>query len=176
MSWWFLANHVGSRFRAEAERLLGPETELGEGLWQYPALGRKLLVVSRDNLPIDRESVPLHLVTVEPLERALALAREVAQQPGFWKTYGAWLAQLHARVVEEARQMARALGNELELDLRPLIEMVGIKQVIDQMGPKQVIEQMGAKQVIDTIGRNSMSKLCQTRGALQALTRGAARP
>ena len=153
VSWWFLANHVGSRFRAEAERLLGAATELGEGLWRYAALGHPLLVVSRDGLPVDRESVPLHLVTVEPLEREQALAREVAQQPGFWGTYGPWLAHLHANVLEEARQMAQALGAEPSMDLRPLIELVGPKQVIEQIGLPRILELVGPKQVIEVLGQ-----------------------
>src|SRR5215471_12874748 len=34
VAWWYLANHVGARFRAEAERLLGGLAESGEGLWR----------------------------------------------------------------------------------------------------------------------------------------------
>ena len=36
--------------------------------------------------------------------------------------------------------MARASGTEPTLDLRRLIEMVGVKQVIQQIGPKRVLD------------------------------------
>jgi hypothetical protein len=107
-----------------------------------------LYLVSRDGLPVDRESVPLHLVTEEPWERVQALVREVVRQPGFWEVYGAWLAQLHANVWEEIQQMIRTLGTEPNLDLRPLIAQVGLKQVIDQVGLKQVLETVDVGEVI----------------------------
>ena len=116
------------------------------------SLASRLLVVSRDGLPVDRESVPLHLVTVEPLEREKDLAREVAHQPGFWGLYGPWLAHLHANVLEEAKQMVQSLGTEPSMDLRPLIEMVGAKEVINQMGVQKVIELVGPKQFIELVG------------------------
>ena len=169
VSWWFLANHVGNRFRAEAERLLGSEAELGEGLWRYPALGRKLLVVSRDGLPVDRESVPLHLVTTEPPEREKDLAREVAHQPGFWQLYGPWLAHLHGNVLEEARQMVRSLGTEPSMDLRPLIEMVGAKEVINQMGVQKVVELVGPKQFIELVGPKQFIELVGPKQVIEAL-------
>ena len=153
VSWWYLANHLGRRFRAAAQNVLGvPLQQLGEGLWSCAALGRVLYLVSRDVLPVERESVPLHLVTEEPLERVQALARELVQQPGFWELYGGWLAQLHPDLWEELQQMIRKLGPEPNLDLRWLIGQVGLKQVIDQVGLKQVIDQVGLKQVIDEVG------------------------
>lgn len=51
VSWWYLANHVGARFRAEAEQLLGGLAEQGPGLWRGCAFGRPLWIVSRDALP-----------------------------------------------------------------------------------------------------------------------------
>lgn len=170
VSWWFLANHVGSRFRAEAERLFGGETQLGEGLWRYAALGRTLLLVSRDGLPVDRESVPLHLVTAEPLEREKALAREVAHQPGFWELYGPWLAHLHANVLEEARQMVRSLGTEPSMDLRPLIEMVGAKEVLNQMGVQKVVELVGPEQLVELIGPKQFVELVGLEKLIEILT------
>src|SRR5262249_6076128 len=52
VSWWYLANHVGQRFRAEAEQLLGGQEELEAGLWRGRALGHPLLIVSRDTLAV----------------------------------------------------------------------------------------------------------------------------
>jgi hypothetical protein len=144
---------VGSRFRAEVERLLGNAPQpLGEGVWQCQAIGHVLLLVSRDQLGVDRESVPLHLVTQKPVERELQMAQEIARQPGFWAIYGSWLAYLYPSLWEEVQQMVRTMGLEPTLDLRPLIDKVGLKQVIDQMGTKRVIEEVGLKRVIDEVG------------------------
>jgi len=92
VSYWYIANHVGRRFRAEVERLLRQPLEpLAEGLWRVPCLERTLFLVSNDELAVDRDSVPLHLVSREPVERELELAQRVKEQPGLWKAYAPWL-------------------------------------------------------------------------------------
>jgi hypothetical protein len=108
---------------------------------------------------VERESVPLHLVTEEPLDRVKALAREMVQQPGFWERYGSVLALLNRDNWEELQIMIRQMGNEPAIDLRWLVNQVGLKQVIDQVGLKQVIDQVGLKQVIDQVG---LKELLQT--------------
>ena len=69
---------------------------LGHGIdlmvWRCQGPEGAVFLVSRDVLPVERESVPLHLVSREPVERELALAREVVARPGFWQLYGPWLA------------------------------------------------------------------------------------
>jgi hypothetical protein len=153
VSWWYLANHVGGRFRAEAERLLGQAPRPSEeGVWHCQALGHVLVLVSRDQVAVDRESVPLHLVTQEPVERELLVAQEVVRQPGYWDTYGSWLAYLHPNLWEEVQRMIRTTGLEPTLDLRPLIDLVGLKQVIDQVGLRRVIDQVGLRQVLEVVG------------------------
>src|SRR5262249_54813058 len=52
VSFWYLANHLGQRFLAEAERLLGAPVALGEGLWRCQAPERPVFLVSRDVLPV----------------------------------------------------------------------------------------------------------------------------
>jgi hypothetical protein len=167
VSWWYLANHVGSRFRAEAERLLGQALQpQEEGVWQCPALGHVLMLVSRDQLAVDRESVPLHLVTQEPVERELLVAQEVVRQPGYWDTYGSWLAYLHPNLWEEVQQMIRTTGLEPTLDLKPLIDLVGLKQLVDQVGLQKVIDQVSLQKVIDQVG---LQKVIDQVGLKQVL-------
>jgi hypothetical protein len=57
VSLWYLASHLGQRFLAEAEELLGPVTARGEGLWRCQAASRPVFLVSRDVLPVERNSV-----------------------------------------------------------------------------------------------------------------------
>jgi hypothetical protein len=154
VAWWYLANHVGQRLRAEAERLLGqPLQEREDGVWEGVALGRSFWLVSRDRLPVEAANMPLQLVTREASERQRAMIQLVARDPVLWKVYGAWLLALHPHLKEEVQAMAgQQLENEAVLDFRPVIELIGLKQVIDQVGLKQVIDQVGLKQVIDQVG------------------------
>jgi hypothetical protein len=152
VSWWYIPNHVGKRLRAEAERLFKqPLQPHGEGLWRTEVLEHPFWLLSRDVLPVDRESVPLHLVTQESPERLQALVREVVQQPGFWEIYGRWLLLLFPVFSEEGQRMSRELGITPSLDIRKLIEMVGPKAIIDQIGIKQFIDQIGIKQAVETL-------------------------
>jgi hypothetical protein len=152
VSWWYLANHVGHRFRAEAERLLGSLEDLDAGLWRGWAFGHPFLIVSRDTIVVDRESVPLHLVTQESAERSRALAAEVVREPGFWHTYGAYLGELHLEALKEVLRMNPLLEKEPFSDLRPLIEVLGVQRVIDQIGLQRVIDQVGLQRLIDQVG------------------------
>jgi hypothetical protein len=151
VSWWYLANHVGRRFRGEAEQLLGRLEEVDAGLWRGWAFGHPLLIVSRDTLAVERESVPLHLVTQETAERSRALAAEVVREPGFWHTYGAYLGELHLEALKEVLRMNPVLGKEPLSDILPLIEVLGLQRVIDQIGAQRVIDQIGAQRVIDLV-------------------------
>lgn len=161
VSFWFLANHLGQRFLAETERLLGPPVVLGDGMWRCQALERQVFLVSRDALPVEHDSVPLHLVSREPAERERELASQVVKQPGFWKLYGEWLAYLHPDVWEEARRMAQASGTETTpdfptMDIQRLIDIIGLKRVIDRVGLKRVIEEVGPKQVVNELGLDAL--------------------
>src|SRR5262245_36574844 len=107
---------------------------MGEGLWRCPALERALVLVSRDTLPVEPESMPLHLVSREPTEREQTLVREVLHDPALLKAYGAWLVVLHPHLKDEVIRMMDQLGVEPTLDLRPAIELMGLQRVIDQLG------------------------------------------
>ena len=48
--------------------------------------------------------------------------------------------------------MARTARRELKIDLRPVIEYVGLKRAIEQIGLERVIEQVGEKEIIKQIG------------------------
>jgi hypothetical protein len=111
VSWWYSANHLGKRFLADAAVLLGRRLQLrGPGLWRCRGLGRVVFLMSRDSLPVERESVPLHLVTAESAARQQALAREVAGDPLSWQRYSNWLAFLHpaAEVQRMIRDITRS--------------------------------------------------------------------
>jgi hypothetical protein len=58
----------------------------------------------------------------------------------------------HPVIWEAVQQMARASDTEPTLDLRRLIEMVGVKQVMDQLGLKRVREEVGLKRVVEAVG------------------------
>jgi hypothetical protein len=152
VSFWYLAKHLGQRFLAEAERKLGPLTAATEGVWRCSILQRVLYLVSIDQVAVDADSLPMHLLNRESKETGLAVGQIVVQQREFWDHYSSWLAFMYPTLWEEIQRMARANGIEPTLDLQPLVKLIGFEQVIDQIGLKRVVEQYGVKRVVDEIG------------------------
>jgi hypothetical protein len=72
---------MGCRFLREAERLLAELEPLGPGLWRSEVLGRLVFLVSSIDLPVEADSLPLHIVGHEPLATERAVAQLVVEQP-----------------------------------------------------------------------------------------------
>jgi hypothetical protein len=152
VSFWYLANHLGSRFVREAERLLGKLEPVGAGLWRSEVLGRLVFLVSSIDLPVEADSLPLHIVGQEPLATERAVAKLVVEQPELQQRYSGWMASLHSSAWKEIEAMVRKTGKGLKMDLRPAIESMGLGHVIEQVGTKRVIEEIGAKRFIEEVG------------------------
>lgn len=80
VSLWYLANHPGQRFLRIAERKLGPLDVLGTGLWRCRLLERLIFLASSIDLPVEADSLPLHVVGQEPLATERQVARLVLEQ------------------------------------------------------------------------------------------------
>ena len=74
VSFWYLANHLGRRFLRDARDLLGELEVLAEGVWRARLLQRSLVLVSGRELPVERDSVPVHLLGKEPLPNKIGIA------------------------------------------------------------------------------------------------------
>jgi hypothetical protein len=152
VSFWLLANRIGKRFLREAEWKLTNLQSCGEGVWRGWALRKPVFLVSSVDLPVDYDSLPLHIVGKEPAEKELAVVRFVLAQPALWKTFGGPLASLHSATIKELQAMARTVEKEFKFDMEPLIEYMGMDEVIKQIGLNRVIDQIGLDRVIDQIG------------------------
>jgi hypothetical protein len=156
VSFWYLANRLGQRFLQDAAEALGSLEPLGPGMWRSGILGRQVFSVSGSDLPVDEDSLPLHLVGREPLATEREVARLVLAQPELQQRYGGWVASLHPAAWKEAEAMAKTAGKGLKIDFRPAIETLGLKYVLDQVGFDRVIEEMGDKEVIKRMGLERM--------------------
>lgn len=158
VSFWYVANHLGRRFLRLTERKLGPLEPLGPGLWRCRLVRRLLFWVSSIDLPVEEESLPLHVVGREPLETERQVARLVLEQPGLQVLYAGWMASLHPTAWREVETMARTSGRKVKLDLRPAIEYLGLEHVIEQVGLDRVIDQVGLDRVIEHVGEKEVIK------------------
>jgi hypothetical protein len=95
VSFWYLANRLGRRWLRDVEEAVGRLEAVGPGLWRSRAVGHVVWLVSSIHLPVEEDSLPLHVVGQEPLDMERQVARLVAARPELQRHYGGWVASLH---------------------------------------------------------------------------------
>ena len=152
VSFWYLANHLGRRFLREAERLLRPLESLGPGLWRSEVLGRLVFLVSSIELPVEVDSLPLHIIGQEPPAIERQVAQLVVEYPELQALYAGWVAGLHPEAWKEVETMVRRTGKGLEIDIDAAVDALGPDRIIKSLGIKRVIELIGPKRLIEEVG------------------------
>jgi hypothetical protein len=152
VSFWYIVNHLGKRFLHEARVRLGTIEEAGPGVWRSQILVRPLFLIDGRTVPVERDSVPLHLVGEGSHTIDKALASVIVDEPGFWELYAALLKTLHPNIWKEAKNMARSKGKRGDLDLSPLIEEVGLEKYLAVVNVEEMIDAVGAKKVVKELG------------------------
>jgi hypothetical protein len=156
VSFWYVAHRLGKTSLQAAERLLRDFQPLDQGIWQGEAVGHRMFLVSSVDLPVDAESAPLSMLSNLSREQERALAQVVWEDPKLRREYRSWLWAFHRLAYEELRRMSRAADKELIIDLRPLIEHVGVREAIEHIGLPVVIKEIGLRAVIDEVGLKSV--------------------
>ena len=151
-SLWYLANRLGKRFLRQSQERLGMLEKCGEGIWRGQVLLRKVYLVSNSDLPVNKESVPLHLVSRESHGKALSVAKLVLGDPELRRMYEEWVFVLHEGAWKEARTMSRVVEDEVPIDFKKIAEFIGVDRLISQVGLKRVIEEVGLDRVIAEVG------------------------
>jgi hypothetical protein len=150
VAFWYLANRLGERFRQAAERWLQGWQELGAGVWRGWLLGHPVYLVSTVDLPVDDDSLPLHVLAQEPQEQERQVGGYLVETPERLDAYASLFAVLHPVAWKEVKAMARQRRPGLTIDLRPAVEDLGLDEVIRQIDAKAILERMN----IDTILAN----------------------
>jgi hypothetical protein len=152
VSWWLVAHRLGARFIHRTTETWAALTAVQTGVWRTRLLRRWVYLISGATLPVDRDSVPLHLMDRSMHDNEVAAARLVAGQDDLWKVYGPWVLGMHGSVLEELRKMARSKGNPWGIKLEPMVELLGMDKVLELLGPDRVIQQLGPKRIIKSLG------------------------
>lgn len=147
VSFWYLANHLGSRLLREWREQVGALEEHGPGVWRCVVLRRPVFLVSGNELPVEQDSLPLHLIGKESRETRLQVGEFLVRHSSLWRQYGGWLATLQSDVWEEVEAMAKTKRKKFDFDFGPLVETVGLKPVLDAFGAERVMKELGPEQV-----------------------------
>jgi hypothetical protein len=159
VSFWYLANFLGKRFLAEAGTDLEDLEAVDNGLWRCRILQHLVYLVSCRGVPVDLDSLPLHVLGQESPETKLAAAKLVIQNQTLWELFGQTFASLHPEALEELQNMSKTLSRGPQLNLQPFVDWFGIEEVLKQVekviqrvGLEKFIQQVGTKKVIEQIG------------------------
>ncbi len=143
VSFWYLASHLGRRFLRDARDLLGELTLLGPGLRRVDVLHHPILLVSARELPVEPDSVPLHLLAHETGQTRLAVSAVVTDNKRLWALYGGLLATFLPEVYKEVEQMARKKKMLDVLGLRPIFKSLPRQEAITE-----ILKELDAKEVV----------------------------
>jgi hypothetical protein len=169
VTFWYLANHVGRRFLRGAGELLGEGEELGRGVWRWRLAGRSLILVSNRDVPVERDTVPVHLLASEPPDTARELAREVVSQPDLWPLYGGWLAVRFPDLWPEVQQMAHRGRQSPVIDFRPLIEKMGMDEFVRHVDLEFLMNKLGAERLMQAVGPERLIEAVGAERLMQAV-------
>jgi hypothetical protein len=159
VAFWYLANRLGDRFREDAERRLGRLEAVGTGIWRAYVLGHPCLLVSTVDLPVDEDSLPLHVIGAEPESLERKVGEYVAGEHKRLSAYGDVFAALHPRTWKELQAMAKSRREKLEFDIRPAVELLGLPEVIRQIGLDELLKQAKARDIVAHLPRAKREEL-----------------
>ena len=152
VSFWYLANRLGPSFLRAAASWLGRLEVLENGVWTSSVLGHPCFLVSTAKLAVDKDSLPLHVLGVEPLEQQVAVGQFVMEAVDRFDTYGTTFAALHPAAWKEVIAMAKTRQGGPDFDLSVFVETMGWEKVIKSLGKKELIENLGKKELIKQLG------------------------
>jgi hypothetical protein len=156
VSFWYVTNHLGKRFLRDARLRLGELTAERPGVWRCVLLQRPVFLVSSVALPVEEDTLPMHVLADSPDEVERQVTEFVIDRPSLWKRYGPTLSLLHAETLEEVAAMGKAMKKKMTLDWARLFDIAEEEEVIQAffkaVGVKRVLELLPPEQVVKTLG------------------------
>ncbi len=182
VSFWYLAPRLGETFLGHARSRAYLEYQTG-GLWRGTVWGHPVWLVAYQDVPVEEDTIPLHLLDREPAAPR-ALGELVLRQEALLHRFAKWLFALQPGLWEEIRHMAskstsasiidwEAVGKIADLDevvrvLPPdrVIQILGVERAIEVIGVERVLKAVGLEQVLKAVG---LERVVETSGAEKVL-------
>ena len=156
---WYFTTSLGDPFLEAARNRAFLRYE-GDGLWVGQGWGHPLFLVSYRDLPMEPDSVPLHLLRRPDDRPPAALADLMARHTDLVGRYGAWIATFHSQLWKEMGKMANLVPPGWidwhkvveNVDVGPLIQAIDPEQVVQVWGIEHAVEVVGLERVIEVVG------------------------
>jgi hypothetical protein len=111
-------------------------------------LGHPVIMLSIVDLAVNDDSLPLHVLGIEPMEQQIAVGQFLIEKAERLDAYGSQFATLHSAAWREVIAMAQSKRGGLEFDLQPIVEAMGMRKVIEKLGEKQLVEEIGIDRIL----------------------------
>jgi hypothetical protein len=151
-SFWYLVNHLGSRFLADLPQYLPGVQQVTDGLWQAAVFRHPVFLVSVRELAVERDSLPLHVLAGVPEQARNTVASVVAADRALQNTYAGWLFVNEPLIWEEVLRMAGQQEKEAVLSLRGLVDLLRLHPGCQVTDFKEFVEAYGLKQAVEAVG------------------------
>ncbi len=152
VSFWYLANHLGRTILRDFRQTLGELEAVSAGVWRCGVMRRTIFLISGRELPVEEDTLPLHIIGRESAETERAVAEFVAARVSLCQDYGNWMKLLHPETWKEIGAMATTKRKPFGIDANALVEILGLKAVVDALGVKRVVDELGAERVLNELG------------------------
>ena len=159
VSFWYLANHLGRRILRDFRLTLGELEAVSAGVWRCQVLRRTVFLISGRELPVEDDTLPLHIVSREAGATERVVAEFVAARADLCQDYGTWLKVLHPEAWKEIGIMATTKRKPLGIDVNALIEVVGLKAVVEAVGAERVLKELGEEEFLASLSPAQRRKL-----------------
>jgi Mg/Co/Ni transporter MgtE len=114
-------------------------------------------------------ATPLHVLGQEPAAKQRQVGQFLVQAAERLENFGSYFASLHSRIWEEVRAMAKRKKQGLEVDFRPVADLVGLDKLIENIGKKEILEQIGKKEILEQIGKKEILEQIGKKEVLEHL-------
>jgi hypothetical protein len=147
---WYFALSLGPTF-LEALQKRAFLTYQGGGLWLGQTWGHPVLFVSYGDLPVEVDSIPLHLLRRPGDTPPPGLASLLVQQAALLPAYNSWIATAHNPLWKEMKQMASLIPPEW-INWKEVFPTIDLKQLIQALNPQDVLDVWGPERFFQLLG------------------------
>lgn len=165
VSLWYVASSLGETFLGHARTRAAFEYQTG-GLWRGSAWGHPVWLVSARELPVEVDTLPMHLLDRDP-PAPRAVGELVLHQEELLRRFATWLHSLQPLLWEEIRHMANTSAGII--DWEALSKVADLDEVVRFLPPEHVLEVLGVERALEVIGLPRLLEICGPEKVLREL-------
>jgi hypothetical protein len=146
VSFWYLVPTLGETFLGHARGRTHFDYQTG-GLWRGRVWGHPVWLVSYHDVPVEEDTIPLHLLDWEPPAPRL-LGELVVQRQELVERFASWLRALQPGLWEEIRHMASTAKDRPIIDWEAVGKIANLEEVLRLIPPERVSQVLGIDRLI----------------------------